>query len=155
SATRFRTRLFTLAHDRMINALQKRPVPASTDAAAPTATARDSADALIQALAQLPREHRESFLLQAEGQLSVGEIAEITESSIDAANGNLRLARAKLRELLSDKPAEAAPGQDDTHEVEQLYRRLSALDPGRPGEWVRRRVQAYSAQQAAERAIRE
>ena len=46
------------------------------------------------------------------------------------------------------------PSQDQLSEIDHLYRRLSALDPGRPGEWVRRKVQAYAAQQAAERAVR-
>jgi len=50
---------------------------------------------------------------------------------------------------------EVSPGQDQLSEVDRLYRRLSAQDPGRPGEWVRRKVQAYAAQQAAERALRE
>jgi hypothetical protein len=45
--------------------------------------------------------------------------------------------------------------RNDLAEVDEHYRRLSALDPARPGEWVRRRVQAYAAQQTAERAIRE
>jgi hypothetical protein len=42
-----------------------------------------------------------------------------------------------------------------TEATDSLYRRLAALDSRRPGEWVRRKVQAYSAQQAAERALRE
>jgi len=46
------------------------------------------------------------------------------------------------------------PNQDSLSEVDQLYRRLSALDQGRPGEWVRRKVQAYATQHAAERAVR-
>ena len=46
------------------------------------------------------------------------------------------------------------PSQEQLSEVDHLYRRLSALDPGHPGEWVRRKVQAYAAQQAAERAVR-
>src|ERR1700722_2685095 len=50
--------------------------------------------------------------------------------------------------------SQAPPSQDPLSEVDHLYRRLSALDPGRPGEWVRRKVQAYAAQQAAERAVR-
>src|SRR6201994_4898214 len=49
---------------------------------------------------------------------------------------------------------EVTSSQDELSEVDNLYRRLSALDPGRPGEWVRRKVQAYAAQQAAERALR-
>src|SRR3954465_11212446 len=50
--------------------------------------------------------------------------------------------------------SEVSPSQDQLSEEDRLYRRLSAVDPGRPGEWVRRKVQAYAAQQAAERAVR-
>jgi hypothetical protein len=50
---------------------------------------------------------------------------------------------------------EVTSSQDELSEVDNLYRRFSASDPGRPGEWVRRKVQAYAAQQAAERAVRE
>ena len=50
---------------------------------------------------------------------------------------------------------EASTSQNEPTEVDNLYRRLSALDSRRPGEWVRRKVQAYAAQQAAERALRE
>jgi hypothetical protein len=51
--------------------------------------------------------------------------------------------------------SEVTSSQDELSEVDTLYRRLSASDPGRPGEWVRRKVQAYAAQQAAERAVRD
>jgi hypothetical protein len=44
---------------------------------------------------------------------------------------------------------------DQEREIDHLYRRLSALDPARPSEWVRRKVLAYAAQQAAERSVRE
>src|SRR5882724_9400732 len=101
SAARFRTQLLTLAHDRMTDSLRARAAKASPAAAASRpAGAHDPANALPQAIGQLPSEQREA-LLQIEGQFS-----------------------------------------------------LSAADPGRPGEWVRRRVQAYAAQQAAERAVR-
>src|SRR3954463_16079549 len=46
------------------------------------------------------------------------------------------------------------PNPEPLDDVDQVYRRLSAQDAGRPGEWVRRKVQAYAAQQAAERAVR-
>ena len=93
SATRFRTRLFTLAHDRMAESLRTRP-PQEPPAGQP---------GLAQAIGQLPREQREPYLLQMEGQLSICEIAEITESTIDATNTRLRQARLKLRELLNEK----------------------------------------------------
>src|SRR5690348_13742719 len=150
SATRFRTRLFTLTHDRMSNSVRERP-PAVVEAPAGRLP-RDPAG-LVLAIGLLPREQREAFLLQTEGQLSVGEIAEITESSIDGTQSTLRQAKLQLRELLGEGEAPANP--DDFSDVDQNYRRLSGMDPGRPGEWVRRKVQAYSAQQAAERSVRE
>jgi len=150
SATRFRTRLFTLTHDRMSNSVRERP-PAVVEAPGGRLP-RDPAG-LALAIALLPREQREAFLLQTEGQLSVGEIAEITEASIDATQSTLRQAKLQLRELLGEAEAPANP--DDFSDVDQNYRRLSGMDPGRPGEWVRRKVQAYSAQQAAERSVRE
>jgi len=101
SSTRVRTRLFTLAHDRMTQWLDARPAEATPEAA--PAAARDPAGALSQAIGQLPREQREAYLLQIEGQLSVGEIAEIAAATIDTTQGNLRLARVKLRELLNEK----------------------------------------------------
>jgi len=100
--TRFRTRLFSLAHDRMTVSLESQPARADSATDSQPAPARDPAEALAQAVGQLPRDQREAFLLQIEGQLSVGEIAEITESSIDAAQNNLRLAKLQLRELLSE-----------------------------------------------------
>jgi DNA-directed RNA polymerase specialized sigma24 family protein len=154
---RLTSRLFTLAHDRMIGSLGARAAQASPAAtASQPAVARDPANALAQAIGQLPREQREAYLLQIEGELSVGDIAEITEGTIDMTHSNLRLARLKLLELLGEKSeSEATPSQDKLSEVDNLYRRLSALDPSRPSEWVHRKVQAYAAQQAAERAVRE
>lgn len=101
SSTRVRTRLFTLAHDRMTQWLDTQAAEASPEAT-PVA-ARDPAGALSQAIGQLPREQREAYLLQIEGQLSVGEIAEIAATPIDATQGNLRQAQTKLRELLNEK----------------------------------------------------
>ena len=95
SATRFRTRLFTLAYDRMTESLRTHPPAEGSQSGA--------ANGLAQAISELAREQREAYLLQMEGQLSVGEIAEITESTIDTANTRLRQARLKLRELLNEK----------------------------------------------------
>ena len=97
SATRFRTRLFSLAYDRMTAALRAQPAPASTEAAA-----ADSANPLAQAIGQLPRGQREAYLLHIEGQLSVGEIAEITENPIDMTQNALHGARMTLRDLLNE-----------------------------------------------------
>jgi DNA-directed RNA polymerase specialized sigma24 family protein len=90
SATRFRIRLFSLAYDRMTTALRAPPPQTSV------------LSQLAQAIGQLPREQRAAYLLHIEGQLSVGEIAEITEISIDATQTALRGARLKLRQLLNE-----------------------------------------------------
>ena len=104
SVTRFRTRLFTLAHDRMTESLRARATKASPPAAAGRpAVAQDPANALAQAIGQLPSEQREAYLLQIEGRLSVGDIAEITESTVDKVQSRLHLARLKLYELLNEK----------------------------------------------------
>jgi RNA polymerase sigma factor (sigma-70 family) len=103
SVTRFRSRLFTLAHDRMTDSLRARATKASPAAASRPAVAHDPANALAQAIGQLPREQREAYLLQIEGQLSPGDIAEITESSVDTVQSRLRLARLKLHELLNEE----------------------------------------------------
>jgi RNA polymerase sigma factor (sigma-70 family) len=104
STTRLRTRLFTLAHDRMTDSLRARAAKGSPAAAASRpAVAHDPANAIARAIGQLPSEQREAYLLQIEGQLSVGDIAEITESTVDTVQSRLRLARLKLHELLSEK----------------------------------------------------
>ena len=120
---RFTTWLFTIAHHRMIDSIRaSRPQVSletlgyeaapvieqltSEPSAGPLAAveARDLATALRRALAQLPGEQREAFLLQAEGDLSVEEIAAVTKSSFETTKSRLRYARTKLRELLSENP---------------------------------------------------
>lgn len=58
------------------------------------------AAAILNAVAQLPAEQRSAFLLQAEGELSVEEIADATGSNFETVKSRLRYARAKLRQLL-------------------------------------------------------
>ena len=104
SKTRFRTRLFTLAHDRMTDSLRTRAAKGSPAAAAGRpAAAQDPANGLARAIGQLTSEQREAYLLHAEGQLSLGDIAEITQSTVDTVESRLRLARLKLHELLDEK----------------------------------------------------
>jgi RNA polymerase sigma factor (sigma-70 family) len=64
--------------------------------------ARDRASALREALAQLPPEQRDAFLLQVEGDLGVEEVAAVTRTSFETAKSRLRYARTRLRELLSE-----------------------------------------------------
>ena len=63
---------------------------------------REQAAALIAAVEQLPLEQREAFLLQAEGDLSVQEIAEATGVNFETVKSRLRYARASLRQHLKE-----------------------------------------------------
>ena len=120
-SARFTTWLFTIAHHRMIDAIRTSRRQMSLETlgyeaesvveqltadpnAGPlaAAVARDQAAVLIQAVEKLPSEQREAFLLQVEGDLSVEEIAAITDSSFETIKSRLRYARTKLRELLKD-----------------------------------------------------
>ena len=118
---RFTTWLFTIARNRMLDLVRARRPQVSLDAlgheapavverltadrsAGPLAAAenRDQVRALRRALARLPPEQRDAFLLQLEGDLSVEEVAAITGSSFETVKSRLRYARAKLRELLRE-----------------------------------------------------
>lgn len=109
---RFTTWLFTLAHNRMVDAFRARRPAADLDAVAeladtrdgPLALAvvRDQQSALAKTLGTLPAEQREAFLLQAEAELPVEEIAHIMGSSFETTKSRLRYARDKLRELLQE-----------------------------------------------------
>ncbi len=118
---RFTTWLFTIAHNRMIDAIRARRGQMSLEtlgyearavieqltaepAAGPlaAAVAQDQRGALSRAIALLPGEQREAFLLQIEGDLGVEEIAAITGSTFETTKSRLRYARTKLRELLKE-----------------------------------------------------
>jgi RNA polymerase sigma factor (sigma-70 family) len=118
---RFTTWLFTVARNRMLDAARSSRRTQSLDAlgydshavlgqlstepsVGPLAAAvvRDEHSALAAALAQLPEEQREAFLLQIEGELSIEEVASVTHSSFETTKSRLRYARSKLRELLRE-----------------------------------------------------
>lgn len=113
---RFRTWLFTLAHHRLVDHWRALHRHASLDAEdeggqrlADTLAAdsgfgpvrqlqsREQAQALLDALTGLPDVQREAFLLQAEGGMSVAEIARATGVNPETAKSRLRYARARLR----------------------------------------------------------
>jgi RNA polymerase sigma-70 factor (ECF subfamily) len=118
---RFTTWLFTIAHHRMIDALRAAravleevstqiiethaaalaggAAMAEPDAAA---VASEQLEALLRALAMLPEEQRQAFLLQQEADLSVEDIAAVCGCSFETAKSRLRYARSKLRELLQE-----------------------------------------------------
>jgi RNA polymerase sigma factor (sigma-70 family) len=119
---KFTTWLFTIAHNRMVDMIRASSRLQSLDtgdaagsegsslldslAADPKleppaeVQSQHEAAALLNAVAQLPPEQRSAFLLQAEGELSVEEIAVATGSSFETVKSRLRYARAKLRQLL-------------------------------------------------------
>jgi RNA polymerase sigma-70 factor (ECF subfamily) len=62
----------------------------------------EQGQAILAALARLPPEQREAFVLQAEADLSVEDIARITGTTFETAKSRLRYARDKLKALLRD-----------------------------------------------------
>ena len=119
---RFTTWLFTIAHNRMVDMvranrrlqsldevdgadsegsslLDRLAADGKLEPSAQVQTQHEAA-ALLNAVAQLPDEQRSAFLLQAEGELSVEEIADATGSNFETVKSRLRYARAKLRQVL-------------------------------------------------------
>lgn len=119
--SKFTTWLFTMAHNRLVDhwRRQKPGVSLSADSEESMRLA-DSlfaasgfepdqqldrqlmAQALLNALAQLPAEQRECFLLQVEADMSLAEIAAATGVTQETAKSRLRYARAKLRAALEE-----------------------------------------------------
>ena len=118
---RLSTWLFTVARHRVVDHLRAARPTASLDEAvddghtladtlaAPSGfgpvrriESRQQARQLLAALEQLPAAQRDSFLLQAEGEMSVAEIAAATGVGIETVRSRLRYARAALRRALED-----------------------------------------------------
>ena len=116
---RFRTWLFTIAHHRIVDHWRSHKNHSSLDAETDEGAAladtlaaksgfgperqlgsREQAQALLDALAALPDVQREAFLLQAEADMSVAEIAQTTGVTTETAKSRLRYARARLRDTL-------------------------------------------------------
>jgi RNA polymerase sigma-70 factor (ECF subfamily) len=119
-SARFTTWLFTIAHNRMVDSVRSSRAQVSLEALAPegavlaqliddprrephaSAVACEQAQALKRAIEVLSQEQREAFLLHMEGELTVDEIAAVTECSFETANSRLRYARSNLRQQLKE-----------------------------------------------------
>jgi RNA polymerase sigma-70 factor (ECF subfamily) len=119
---RFATWLYAIARHRLIDRLRATKPQVSLDAAvgengepamhslrdeqtptpAESAERLEQGEAILAALAHLPAEQREAFLLQAEGGLSVEEIATATGTGFETAKSRLRYARDRLKQMLRD-----------------------------------------------------
>ena len=121
---KFKTWLFTLAHNRLVDHFRTHKQHESLDGdddaesndLALNATlaansgfgplrrleSKEQALALIEAIEQLPQDQKEAFLMQAEAGLNVQEIASAIGVSFETAKSRLRYARSRLRELLRE-----------------------------------------------------
>ncbi len=120
---KFSTWLYTLAHHRLVDHWRASgkakfaSIDDDDDCAGDTVAALAGApqeqpearaqtaqlgEALRAALAALPDEQREAFLLQYEGGLALAEIAELTGVGSETVKSRLRYATAKLRAALHD-----------------------------------------------------
>lgn len=119
-AARFTTWLYRIAHNRLIDAFRAdgrhaafEVDPGDDDLAdvhpAPAADQPERlferkalAGRLLSAVEALPAAQREAFLLAAEGECSVAEIAAVTGCGFETAKSRLRYAYARLRADLGD-----------------------------------------------------
>jgi RNA polymerase sigma-70 factor (ECF subfamily) len=124
---KFRTFLYRIAYNCFIDSCRRSTARVDRVAADDTdwesftpAPATDAPDAHAEraqtlaryrrALAELPQEQRDVFLLYEESGLSLDEIAAITNVGMETAKSRLRYAVAKLRHALASPTQSLAPG---------------------------------------------
>jgi RNA polymerase sigma-70 factor (ECF subfamily) len=115
-SARFSTWLLQIAHNLMIDHFRRQRPQAGADEAALVLEQLDAPEherpeqrlsefeqrrRLQLALEELPPEQREAFLLRAENELGLEEIAEVTGVGRETVKSRLRYALAKLRERLT------------------------------------------------------
>jgi RNA polymerase sigma-70 factor, ECF subfamily len=115
---RFATFLYRVAHNCVIDYFRRRPplqlISLDNDAEEAMQVAgpqqeqpervvarRQTARQLLRALALLPDEQREAFLLREEGGLTLEEVADVTGVGRETVKSRLRYALAKLRQELN------------------------------------------------------
>jgi RNA polymerase sigma-70 factor, ECF subfamily len=118
-AAKFKTFLFSIAHRRLSDHWRRRgrrsrafaeaDTPSDPDQIADEAAIPEDwtqhaklREALLAAIDQLPPPQRAVFLLKAEADLSLEEIAVATGASIEATKSRMRYALARLRAKLAD-----------------------------------------------------
>jgi len=117
----FKTWLYTIAHNRLMdfhraNSGLRALSPDESEAALAALPdgevaveerldTQRAAARVLAAVAQLPAEQREAFLLQQEGDLSLEQIAAATQVGQETVKSRLRYALAKLRAALKEGPA--------------------------------------------------
>jgi RNA polymerase sigma factor (sigma-70 family) len=122
---RFKTWLFTVAHNRLVDHFRTAKNHVSLDGGQPEGDdddgsladtlaadsgfgplrqlqSREQAAALIEAIERLPARQREAFLLQAEAGMSVEDIADATGVTFETAKSRLRYARSSLKQWLQE-----------------------------------------------------
>lgn len=112
---KFKTYLFTLAHNRLVDHYRRRGEILAADTAAVEDLAAEPSTQpdrqldtkrrvrqLLGLIERLPDAQRETFLLREEAGLTLEEIAKVTRVGVEAAKSRLRYALVKLRQGMGD-----------------------------------------------------